>query len=273
DDEKEITMSLTGFFTALGYDMLTALNGSDALKVIDSGKNIDLILLDVMMPGVDGIEVLRHLRKNGRCAKVIIITAYDKKVMNEVEALGVDGFFAKPVDFSKMVDRIKYVLTNREQDTRVYPSKVEPEKVCSKIPKAKLLFFEPNPMVYGFTCGCFAGKGLVTGEYEIRVEYMNTAGLDPLYDFWPDIVIIYDNLFSFNDTKEFAGLIMQSSHKPKAVILHGMFPKMDYELAWLEKEGIKYCNQNTMNDESFRLGNKKLADFVAKTCIGYDLVK
>lgn len=110
DDEKEVTMSLKGFFSAIGYDMLTAFDGDEALKVIDSIKSLDLILLDVRMPGVDGIQILKHLRKTNSKTKVIIITAYDKEVKAEVEKIGIDGFFAKPIDLSKLIDRIRYVI-------------------------------------------------------------------------------------------------------------------------------------------------------------------
>ena len=271
DDEKEVTMSLKGFFTALGHDMLTALNGKEALEIIDS-ITLDLVLLDVRMPGIDGIAVLKHIRKTKPKTKVIIITAYDKEVKEEVEKLGIDGFFAKPIDLSKLLDRIRYVITTGKS-TRAYPTKIELETPLKIFPKAKLLFIEPNPMVYGFTCGFFAAKDLVEGEYESKVVYGDSEGLNVLYDYMPDIVIMYDSLYSMEDTKELAGLMMNSSHKPKAVILHGLIPKTELEIKELGKMGIKFCNQNTMDDEGFRVSNKKLVDFVAKECETHGLVK
>jgi len=273
DDEKEVTMSLKGFFSAIGYDMLTALDGNEALKVIDSIKNLDLILLDVRMPGVDGIQILKHLRKTNSQTKVIIITAYDKEVKQEVEKLGIDGFFAKPIDLSKLIDRIRYVIESSKKDTRVFPTKEKAEPESKKTPKAKLLFIEPNPMVYGFTCGFFAGADLVDGEYETKVIYGGGQGLNPLYDYQPDIVIMYDSLYNMEDTKQLAYMMMNSSHKPKALILHGLIPKTAYEIHELEQAGIKFCNQNSMDDEGFRVSNKKLSDFVAKECVKQGLIK
>jgi two-component system response regulator (stage 0 sporulation protein F) len=273
DDEKEVTMSLKGFFTAIGYDMLTALDGNEALRVIDSIKNLDLILLDVRMPGVDGIQVLKHIRKIKSDAKVIIITAYDKEVKQEVETIGIDGFFAKPIDLSKLIERIRYVMENAKKDTRVYPTKEKEEPEITQIPKARLLFIEPNPIVYGFTCAFFSESGLLKGEYETKVVYGDREGLNHLYDYQPDIVIMFDSLYSMEDTKQLAELMMKSSHKPKTLILHGVFPKSEFELRELEKEGIKFCNQNAMDDEGFRISNKKLADCVARECIQRGLVK
>ena len=84
---------------------------------------------------------------------------------------------------------------------------------------------------------------------------------------------MYDSLYNMEDTKELAGLMMASSHKPKTVILHGIFPKAELELKELEKMGVRYCNQNTMDDEGWRVSNKKLSDFVGKECIKYGLIK
>ena len=271
DDEKEVTMSLKGFFTALGHDMLAAFNGEEALRIIDS-VGLDLILLDVRMPGVDGIQVLKHVRAKKPKTKVIIMTAYDKEVKEEVEKIGIDGFFPKPIDLSRLLDRIRYVLKT-SKDTKVYPTKEKAEIPTKKTPKAKLLFVEPNPMVYGFTCGYFAGKDLVEGEYETKVAYGDREGLNVLYSYQPDIVIMYDALYNMEDTKQLAAIMMQSSHKPKTVILHSLIPKTDFEMKELEKMGIKFCNQNAMDDEGFRISNKKLADFVSKECIKHGLIK
>ena len=272
DDEKDVTMSLKGFFAAMGYDMLTALDGTEALKTIDALTNLDLILLDVRMPGVDGIQILKHLRKTKPKTKVIIMTAYDKEVLGDAENIGVDGFFPKPIDLSRLLDRVGYLLKKPATDTRVYPSKEKPEET-KKAPQAKLLFLEPNPVVFGFTCGYFAETGLIIGDYTIMVEYAANTSLEPLYNFEPDVVIMYDNLFGMVDTEAFAELMMHSSHKPKTVILHGIFPKTELEVRALERKGLRYCNQNTMNDHVFRASNKKLADFVAKECIKRGLVK
>ena len=270
DDEKEVTMSLKGFFTAMGHDMLMATNGKEALQIIDS-ISLDLILLDVKMPGIDGIQILKHVRKNKPKTKVIIITAYDKEVKEQVEKLDIDGFFAKPIDLSNLVDRIRVVL-DATKSTRMYPTQEKEEQPSKKVPKARLLFIEPNPMVYGFTCGFFAGKDLIKGEYETKVVFGGREALKTLYDFYPDVVIMYDSLFSMDDVKDLAGFFMGSSHKPKTVILHGLIPKSQFEIIELEKMGITFCNQNCMDDEGFRVSNRKLVDFVAKQCIKHGLV-
>jgi len=282
DDEVDLTRTLKGFFVALGYDMLTAFDGNEAVKVIDSIKSIDLILLDIKMPGVDGVTILKKVRKEHPKTKVIVITAYDKESKLAVENIGVNGFLAKPIDISKLLDRIKFVLKEADQDTRFYPTKEKAEPEIKETPKAKILFLEPNPMAFAFMCVYFAeqnlasddkDQGVIKGEYEIKVVYGDREGLSLLYDYQPDVVVMNECLFSIDDTKELAGLMMGSSHKPKTLILHGFLPKSDYELMELKKMGIEFCNQTAIDDKGFRMLNKILANFVAKECVKNGLIK
>ena len=276
DDEKKVTMSLKSFFETLGHEMYTALDGEEANKVIETIRP-ELIILDIRMPKVDGKEILKRVRSVYSKTKVIIITAYEEE-KGEVEELGIDGFFIKPVDLPALIDRIKYVLETKK-DTRVYPTKaVKKEVAIEKIPKAKILFIEPNINVYGFTSGLFDSKDFNPGDYEIKVVYSLKEAFDlfgpkSLYGFSPDIVIMYDFNTELTEIDKLADYIMSLSFKPKEVIMHGIFPRSDYEIMQLEKKGITYCNQNIMTDEELRNMNKKLIDFVGKECVRLGLVK
>jgi len=276
DDEKNVTMSLKSFFETLGHEMYTALDGEEANKVIETTRP-ELIILDIRMPKVDGKEILKRVRSVYSKTKVIIITAYEEE-KEEVEKLGIDGFFTKPVDLPRLIDRIKYVLATKK-DTRVYPTKeIKEEETLKKVPKAKILFIEPNVNVYGFTCGLFDSKQFNPGEYEVKVVYsikeaFELFGDKSIYGFSPDIVIIYDFNIELTDIDKLADYIMSLSFKPKEVIMHGIFPRTDFEITQLERKGITYCNQNIMNDEELRSMNKKLIDFVGKECIRLGLIK
>lgn len=182
DDDREVTLSLNGFLTAIGYKMLTAFKGDEALKIIES-VGLDLVVLDINMPGINGIEILKRIHAKPRKPKVIVITGFGDEYKSEVEALGVDGFFTKPIDFSRFLDRIRYILSTTDKTT-IYDSKSKEEQKpeTGAIPKAKVLFLEPNPIVFGLSCGYFMSEGLVTGEYEIKVEYGDRKGLNVLYD-------------------------------------------------------------------------------------------
>lgn len=272
DDDAKITTGLKGFFATLGYDMLTAFDGTEAVKVIDSVKNLDLILLDMRMPGVNGETILKKVRKERPKTKVIVMTAFDKEVKETVEKIGVDGFLPKPIDFSRLIDRIQYVLKAADKDTRFYPTKVTEKPTDTRVPKARLLFIEPDVMTFDTLCMHFAANN-VKGEYEIKVIFSDREGLHPLYDYQPDIVIMYEGLYSPGDTEQLAGLMMSSSHKPRSLILHGLVPKMDYDVVVLKKEGIQFCNQNVMKYEQVIESNDILAEFIASECRKHGLVK
>ena len=96
DDDIRINELLCDIFSVEGYETISAYDGEQALKKLEKNKNIDLIVLDVMMPEFDGWEVLKYVKDNTDC-KVLMLTALsDEK--SEVKAIrsGADDYVAKP---------------------------------------------------------------------------------------------------------------------------------------------------------------------------------
>ena len=75
DDEPSIRNSLGGLLSDEGFEILTAANGYEALKAMDKDSP-DLVLLDIWMPGIDGIETLKEIKKSNPYIQVIIITGH-----------------------------------------------------------------------------------------------------------------------------------------------------------------------------------------------------
>ncbi len=93
-----------------GYVPFTAANGKEALKLMES-THIDLIVLDVMMPEMDGYDFLKTIRDSGSEIPVLIITAKDSaEDLRKAFMLGTDDFMVKPVDEIEMLLRIKALL-------------------------------------------------------------------------------------------------------------------------------------------------------------------
>jgi two-component system, OmpR family, alkaline phosphatase synthesis response regulator PhoP len=114
DDERDIVDFLKYNLEKEGFDVLTAKNGLEA--VVQAKKNPSLILLDVMMPEMDGFEVVRMLKKNSALAKipVIFLTAKSSDVDEVVGLeLGADDYIIKPVSITKLVARIKSTLRKK----------------------------------------------------------------------------------------------------------------------------------------------------------------
>ena len=93
-----------------GYKVITAANGIEALDIMDS-KHIDLIVLDVMMPQMDGYEFTRQLRQSGNNTPILMVTAkYQNEDKCEGFIAGTDDYMVKPVNEMEMLLRIKALL-------------------------------------------------------------------------------------------------------------------------------------------------------------------
>jgi CheY-like chemotaxis protein len=99
DDEAPVREVLTEYFATEGYDVESATSGLEALSAIRGGR-ADLVLLDVRMPGLDGVQVLRRIRELTGSVPVIMVTANeDVGLARETLKLGAFDYVAKPFDF------------------------------------------------------------------------------------------------------------------------------------------------------------------------------
>lgn len=109
DDEPKIRRLLSINLASLGYEVVCAVDGPSALAIFEDHQP-DLVLLDVMMPGLDGFEVLRRIRTKSNCA-VILLTAKDQ-VEDKIKAfdLGADDYLSKPFALEELFGRVRAVL-------------------------------------------------------------------------------------------------------------------------------------------------------------------
>ena len=112
DDEPEVTLALQVFFLGKGYEMLTALDGLQAIRLLKQHP-VDLVLLDMKMPGVNGVEVLKFIRAEVSSTRVIVVTAYDLQFQEIVEQIGVDGFLMKPFGIQALTQKVEEVLSGK----------------------------------------------------------------------------------------------------------------------------------------------------------------
>ena len=113
DDERQIRDLLSEFLTSEGYEVLLASDGEDATGLAER-EYPDVILLDVKMPGIDGIEVCKRLKAEPKTQfiPVIMITGYVDNKMAAIEA-GADDFVNKPIDLVELAVRLKSILRIR----------------------------------------------------------------------------------------------------------------------------------------------------------------
>jgi len=114
DDQEEICDLLQDFLSQEGYQVFTATNGSEALS-LGKENELDLVLLDIKMPGMDGMEVFRKLKKVRRDMDVIILTGYGTLgTAKEAMRLGAYDYLTKPFDLSLVKNVIQEALESRE---------------------------------------------------------------------------------------------------------------------------------------------------------------
>src|SRR5918992_1175204 len=114
DDDEEIRASLRRSLAFEGFKVTLAADGEEALRSIRDDRP-DLAVLDIMMPGLDGLEVVRRLRRADEQLPVIMLTARDA-VPDRVAGLeaGADDYLVKPFAFSELLARIRVRLRRRE---------------------------------------------------------------------------------------------------------------------------------------------------------------
>lgn len=110
EDEPGLVLTLSDLLAAEGYEVDSAQDGITGLRMAMEGQ-YDLIVLDVMLPGKNGFDVCRELRRQGRDAAVLMLTARGQVVDRVVGLkLGADDYLAKPFDPSELTARIEALL-------------------------------------------------------------------------------------------------------------------------------------------------------------------
>jgi len=116
DDEPSIIVPVQFLMEQNGYYVMVAFSGEEAMEII-AEKKVDLILLDIMLPVIDGFEVCQRVRENPQWnkIKIILLTALGSDANVEKGlALGADAYITKPFSNVDIVEKVKELLENSE---------------------------------------------------------------------------------------------------------------------------------------------------------------
>ncbi|MCX5977004.1 MAG: response regulator [Coprothermobacterota bacterium] len=104
DDEKEICWLLQQILSQEGYQVSAAHSGKEGLAYIGRGEGIDVLILDLHLPDMNGLDLLEQIRAAGLQTPVVVITAFgDEESRERAAGLGVKGFLDKPFEISTLV--------------------------------------------------------------------------------------------------------------------------------------------------------------------------
>jgi len=116
DDQFGIRVLLQEVLEREGYEVLQAGSGAQALQIIQSQQPV-LVLLDMKIPGMDGIEILTNIRKSHPDLKVVMMTAYGElDLVKEASALSAIGHFTKPFDIDELREFVNRALGGSSDD-------------------------------------------------------------------------------------------------------------------------------------------------------------
>ena len=114
DDEEGARELFNTILTDEGYDVTLAVNGADALSRI-KGADYDLVVTDIKMPGMDGLQLLQEIRKTGSKADVIMVTAYGEvESYLKAMSLGAAEYINKPIRIKELKRIVHKILTERK---------------------------------------------------------------------------------------------------------------------------------------------------------------
>ena len=118
DDERAVRESLRRALELEGYEIELAEDGSQALERLESEAEPDAMVLDILMPGVDGLEVSRTLRRKGSKLPILMLTARTQ-VEDRVEGLdaGADDYLTKPFALEELLARVRALLRRTSDGT------------------------------------------------------------------------------------------------------------------------------------------------------------
>ena len=116
DDEKGIREVIKEYSISEGYQVLEAENGLEALQILEQNSNIDVIVLDIMMPKMDGYTALKSIRKTYDIPVIMLSARADEFDKLQSFDMGVDDYVTKPFSPRELMARIK-VVTNRNKVT------------------------------------------------------------------------------------------------------------------------------------------------------------
>ncbi len=119
DDEDPLRITLAAWLSDEGFEVTQAADGLEAIKKVQS-EDFDIALLDIKMPGANGLEVLRYIKKNSASTEVVMATGMsDVGMAVEAMKLGAREYLTKPVDMDQLVPQLRNLIKKRDAEDRV----------------------------------------------------------------------------------------------------------------------------------------------------------
>ncbi len=203
DDEPDVVDSLGRFFFRRGYSVNTAGTGEEALKLMEC-RVIDLVLLDIMLPGIKGTQVAAIVKDKFPNTKVVLVTAYPELAAASRDA---DEIIKKPIGAEELFQRVR----QHSGDSLAGRHPV----IC----RPKILLIESSLQLAN-TITAALGKSAAAGfSYEVQIIEANSRAVERVLTYRPHIVLI--NALSLNQVEQdFIPYLSQMRASLKEIIVY-----------------------------------------------------
>jgi DNA-binding NtrC family response regulator len=116
DDEVPFVETLTRRLSKRGIDMVTAFSGQEALSELEKNSNIEIVVLDIKMPGMDGLRVLEEIKREYPSVKVILLTGHST-IDTAIKGMrsGAFDYLLKPCDIDRLISRMEDAVGRKMQ--------------------------------------------------------------------------------------------------------------------------------------------------------------
>jgi YesN/AraC family two-component response regulator len=107
EDEEDLIKIITDTLTKLNLNFMTASNGEDAIEIYKNNLDIDLIVTDINMPIMNGLELIERVRDIDATLPIVVMSAHtEQEYIKKAAQLGVSSYLLKPFDFIKFIDLV-----------------------------------------------------------------------------------------------------------------------------------------------------------------------
>ena len=188
DDEPEVVSTLKHFLSAKGYEVIGVLDGREALNILEKEK-MDVILLDIMMPGLKGTKAAQIIKEKYPEVKIIIVTGYPSEGEALSKAKLAEEIFIKPIMMQELYNKLSEVINPKE----ITPSDLKVRagiKARVILIKARILFVEPSLDTYKILHTHFKGLSNKGEDYVTEVVSHEAEIMEKIEAFHPDILAV-----------------------------------------------------------------------------------
>jgi signal transduction histidine kinase len=182
DDEDPLRMTVAAWLGDEGFEVEEAADGLEAIKKAQA-KDFDIAILDIKMPGANGLEVLRYIKKNSAQTEVVMMTGMsDVSMAVEAMKLGAKEYLTKPIDMDQLVPQLKGIIRARDAEDRI--RRLQSEHT------ARLLYDLHNPIAglrqsIGYLLKGMAGS---LGDHQKELLGYMTTSIDKVIDLLTDMM-------------------------------------------------------------------------------------